>query len=99
MNVELSELKCKEVVNVLTGKRMGRINDLVIDCEKSCIRGIIVPGDCGFSWFKGSDNIYIPWHDIKKIGDDVILVEITVEDQVCRPCSKKDKDDDIRDID
>ena len=94
MNVELSELKCKEVVNVITGKRMGKIIDLVIDCEKSCIRGIIVPGDGGFCWFKGNENIYIPWKDIKKIGDDVILVEVTVQDQVCRPCSKSDDDHD-----
>ena len=92
MNVEFSELKCKEVVNVITGKRMGRITDLVIDCEKSCIRGIIVPGENCFTFFKGSNNIYIPWKDIKKIGDDVILVEVTVQDQVCKPCSKKDHD-------
>ena len=31
------------------------------------------------SFFKSNDDIYIPWQNIKRIGDDVILVEIPAD--------------------
>ncbi|MEG1520521.1 MAG: YlmC/YmxH family sporulation protein, partial [Clostridia bacterium] len=85
MNIEFNELKMKEVVNILNGKRLGRVCNLVIDCEVGQIRGIIVPGSKGLSFFKGADDIYIPWKNIKKIGDDIIMVELIMNDECCRP--------------
>lgn len=71
-----SDLRQKEVINVLDGKRLGCVYDLVIEPEKGHITAIIVP--CGnriTSFFKGAEDIVIPWSRIVKLGDDVILVE------------------------
>lgn len=73
------ELREKEVINVSDGKRLGRIIDIALHCSGRVV-GIVVPGEKKF--FKnvsGSDNIFIPWKNVLKIGDDVILVELTCE--------------------
>jgi len=69
------ELRDREIINVTDGKKLGRICDIAMDC-KGRILGFIVPGEKKF--FKGaaSDNIYIPWECIIKIGSDVILVDL-----------------------
>lgn len=70
------ELREREIINVADGKRLGRVNDVAMDC-KGRILGFIVPGEKRF--FKnasGGDNIYIPWECILKIGSDVILVDL-----------------------
>lgn len=85
MNIEFNEIKAKEVINILNGKRLGRVFNLVIDCESGMIRGVIVPGIKGVSFFRGSEDIYIPWKNIKKIGDDIIMVELIMNDDCCKP--------------
>lgn len=79
MNVEYSDLKSKDVVNVSDGKKLGKTVDLIVDTVLGKIRGIVVPGDKGFSLFKSTDDLYIPWNNIKRIGSDVILVEVCQE--------------------
>lgn len=70
------ELREKEVVNVADGKRLGRICDLAF-CAKGQIIGLIVPSDKKFlKSLTGTDNIFIPWQCVLKIGDDVILVDL-----------------------
>lgn len=73
-------MKQKEVINVLDGRRMGCIYDIMFDCCKGCLVAIVVPG-CGklTSLFKGGEDIVIPWSNIVKFGDDVILVECDVD--------------------
>ena len=67
------ELKCKEVVNACDGKRLGYIVDLILDA-------IIIPKTgkmCGF--FSDGSEYIIPFRCVKKIGEDIILVEIHEE--------------------
>ncbi len=82
MNIEYSDFKSKDVVNVSDGKKLGKTTDLIIDTVVGKIRGIVVPGDKGFSLFKTTDDLYIPWNNIKRIGSDVILVEVCGEGKV-----------------
>ena len=57
---------------------MGLIKDLELDLEQGRIEAIIVPGPGKFLGLFGKDNDYIiPWRNIKKIGVDVILVDLT----------------------
>lgn len=70
MNINYSELKKKEVVNVKTGKNAGKITDLVIDTSSGRILKIIVPGKKGFL---SCENEEIDFDCIVKIGDDTIL--------------------------
>ena len=51
--------------------------DIEVDVSCGRIRAIIVPGDSkGFGFMKGCD-IVIPWENIKCIGRDIILADIS----------------------
>lgn len=70
-----SDIRQKEVVNVLDGKKLGPIVDMEFDLETGRITAIIVPGGNKLNLFGKSKEYIIPWEKIKKIGQDVILVE------------------------
>ena len=72
------ELREKEIVNLSDGKRLGRIVDLALSCNGRVL-GLVAPGDKGgLKRFTGKDAIFIPWQNITKIGDDVILVNLNI---------------------
>lgn len=76
MLTKTSELREREVVNILDGRRLGLASDLEIEAETGRIKAIVVPGPGKFLWLFGkSEDFVIPWERIKKIGIDVILVE------------------------
>ena len=76
INICASDLKIKEVVNVIDGKRLGAITDIEIDIESGRLTAIVVPGPGRFlGLFGRNDDIVIPWDKISKIGVDRILVE------------------------
>lgn len=75
-DITFCEMREKEVINVIDGRKLGRILDLVFTCHGEII-GIVVPGEKRF--FKNiasNDSLFIPWKCIKKIGEDTILVEM-----------------------
>ena len=73
-----SDLKLKEVINVIDGKRLGGITDIEIDVASGRLTAIVVPGNGKFlGLFGRSEEVVIPWEKINKIGFDVILVEAT----------------------
>ena len=71
------ELRCKEVVNVVDGRRLSHVTDVVFDLQTAKITGLVVPGNKSF-WnvFKNGTELFIPFTQICKIGDDTILVEL-----------------------
>ncbi len=71
------ELRCKEVVNIVDGRRLGHIVDIVFNLANACITGIVVPGEKSF-WnvFKSGTEFFIPFSQIVKVGEDAILVQI-----------------------
>lgn len=78
--MRLCELREKEVINVCDCKRLGFVEDLVFDHCNGCIEAIIVPEQKKFCGFLGSEREYvIPFECIKKIGPDIIMVEISDE--------------------
>ncbi len=77
MEISFCDLRAKEVVNICDGKLLGNIVDLVFDSCSAKITGIVVPGERNFlSFFKNNQDIFIPFCKIRKIGKDVILVEL-----------------------
>lgn len=71
------DFKHKEVINITDGRRLGFVQDVNADLETGTITSIIVPGSTRLiSFFSSSNDIIIPWQNIKCIGDDIILVEI-----------------------
>ena len=74
------EGKGREVVNICNGKCLGGVVDLQINECSGAIEALIVPGPGKFCGFFGTDSEYvIPFACIKKIGPDIILVEIKEE--------------------
>lgn len=76
------ELRSKEVINVTDGKKLGHIIDIVFDLPSGRVKGLVVP-ICtgGFSLFKPTQQAFIPFNQICKIGDDTILVEVFSDQQ------------------
>ena len=70
--MRLSELQLKEIVNVVNGKRVGVIIDVVVD-EKGYIKTLILEEKRGRKFTHEEYNIF--WSQIVKIGDDIILVD------------------------
>ena len=72
------DFKHKEVINVCDGKRLGFVQDVCADLDTGRITSIIVPGGTNrlMNLFSNSNDIVIPWEQIKCIGEDLILVEI-----------------------
>ena len=68
----LSELRTKEVIDVQDGRRLGKVMDL----EASRITALVVPSETFFlQSLRGEKcGLVIPWEDVRRIGDDVILV-------------------------
>ena len=76
MIVTMSELKCREVINICDGCRIGFVSDLELDCTGGNVVAIIVPGKAKFFGLFGREDDYvIPWLCCKRIGDDLILVD------------------------
>ena len=70
------ELREKDVINISDGKQLGRIVDIAIHCTGKVV-GLVAAGEKKFfKTFSGGESIFIPWNNIVKIGDDVILVEL-----------------------
>lgn len=76
MEISYTDLRSKEVVNLQNGARMGKIIDMIIDSNGKNVLGLVVPG--ARKIFRSSEDIFIPWCNISKIGNDVILVSLDV---------------------
>lgn len=78
--MRLCELREREVINTCDCKRLGCVVDIVFDSCSGCVEAIVVPGPGRICGFWGSDSEFvIPFSCIKKIGPDIILVEIQEE--------------------
>ncbi|MDQ7793967.1 MAG: YlmC/YmxH family sporulation protein [bacterium] len=75
--MRVSDLRLRDVVNVLDGRRLGIVNDIELDLNTGRVLALVVPGPGRFLGLFGRDSDYvIPWERIRKIGSDVILVEL-----------------------
>jgi YlmC/YmxH family sporulation protein len=74
--VRISEFQIKDVVNVADGKKLGNISDIDISIATGKIEAIIISENSKILGLFGKDEeIVIPWRNIMKIGEDVILVK------------------------
>ncbi len=77
MEISFCDLRVKEVINICDGKKLGNIVDLIFDSCTLKVTGIVVPGEkTFFSFIKNNPDVFIPLHKVRKIGKDVILVEL-----------------------
>ena len=95
--VKLSDLRMREVINVLDGKKLGNIIDIDLDIEKGKVLAFMLPGQVrGWSIFSKREEIVIPWDKIVRIGRDVILVEVPSFSEIDQQHSGQYLDDDDR---
>ncbi|MBQ4092298.1 MAG: YlmC/YmxH family sporulation protein [Firmicutes bacterium] len=73
--IRISEIEIKKVINTTDGRILGQIEDFDIDPTEGKIRSIVLPTYTKGLFFRKKETISIPWHEIKKIGFDVILAE------------------------
>lgn len=71
----LTELKNKEVINVLSGKRLGFVCDVELDVNDARLLSIIVASD-GAGLFSRPERAVIPWACIQHVGEDLIIVRL-----------------------
>jgi YlmC/YmxH family sporulation protein len=75
--IKVSDLRNRDVINIVDGKRLGTICDLDLDLENGRVTAIVVPGTTRlFGLFGGGRDYVIPWEKIVKIGVDTILVDM-----------------------
>jgi YlmC/YmxH family sporulation protein len=73
--MRVSDLQTKDVVSLIDGKRLGRIVDIDME-ESGIINYFVVEQRRFFRFFGGREEVNVRINQIKKIGEDVILVEI-----------------------
>lgn len=90
METSFLELKSKQVINTVDGKCLGHITDVVFDAGSACTLGFVVPqpGEGFWGLFRSNKDMFIPFNCVCKIGVDVVLVELYVND---KPYNQKSK--------
>lgn len=88
MLFRFSEMRCKEVINLSDGARLGYISDLEVEGESGRILSVVVPCPGRFFGLFGSPGDYvIPWPCIRRIGSDLVLVDANLGE--CRRPKEK----------
>lgn len=76
--MKLSELEKKDIINIKDGKKIGKIVDVVFDVNNGyMIKFIIESSSILKNIFSSSEELTIKFSQIKKMGEDVILIDIS----------------------
>ena len=75
----LSELRCKEVICLSSGSRLGYVSDLELDIDCGRVVALVLPGPKRFKGFLSCVRYRVPWGEIASIGSDLILVNCCQE--------------------
>lgn len=79
----LSDLAGKEIINLYDGAKLGLVGDADLAISTGgAIEAIILGSRAGFSGLWGNnsgrdrDTLVIPWQSVKKVGTEVIIVDM-----------------------
>ena len=87
MVCRFDDLRCKEIINIKTGCKLGYADDLEFETCTAKILKLIVYGKPKFFGLCGrEEDFFIPWCNIEVIGEDTILVSC---DSPHRPKSRE----------
>ena len=76
MEVGISDLRYKEIIDVADGCRYGYPQDIVVELTPGQVTALLVPGQPRFFGLLGRDeDIVIPWSRVRQVGKDIILVD------------------------
>lgn len=74
--MKISDLQDKTIININNGKQLGKISDLEINSDGLIINYYALTKKSIFNIFNSNEETIFKTSDIKKIGEDVILVQI-----------------------
>lgn len=77
--MRLYELTGKEMINIFDGMRMGTVgeSDMLVDSESGQIVSIILPNrGNALTFWADRQKMVIPWEAVKKVGREVIVVDL-----------------------
>lgn len=80
MFIKISDLRDLEIININDGRRLGPIKDIELDLEKGTIQALIMPSFTPgriVGIFGRNDDLVVPWEKIKRVGVDVMLVDLS----------------------
>ena len=81
--MKFTDLTCKEVICIRDGRRLGYVIDARVEVPEGRVVSIVVPGRSRLFGLLGCREDYvIPWNCIKRLGPDIVLVDIKPEE--CR---------------
>lgn len=72
--INFNDLKKKYVVNILDGRKLGKIKDVIFSFPEGRITSFVVGED---KLFSVKDQLVIELCCINKIGDDTVLVSLS----------------------
>ena len=76
--MKLSELEKKDIINLKNGKKVGKIVDVEFDITNGyLIKFVVEPTSIFKNLFNTSGELTIKFSQIKKLGEDVILIDIS----------------------
>lgn len=76
----VADLRRKEVIDSLSGSRVGFIDDIEVDTLSASVRSVVIFGRPRlFGIFGKTDDVIIPWSDISLIGEDTVLITTNIK--------------------
>ncbi|MDP4164815.1 MAG: YlmC/YmxH family sporulation protein [Bacillota bacterium] len=77
--MRLSEMSGKEIVDVKKAERLGILGntDLEINENTGQIQALLIPSVKWFGLRKQGEEIRVPWKHIKKIGADMVIIDVS----------------------
>ena len=75
--MRLSDLQSKDIISTKDGKIIGRIIDAELDYNDGKLKYLLVEPRKGFRNFMNNKETTVYFSQIVKIGEDVILVDIS----------------------
>lgn len=78
--MRLSELQTKKIISITDGRNIGSIIDINI-LEDGTVESLVLESARSFFSLNKELDTQISWNNITKIGEDVILVKTTPNEQ------------------
>ncbi|MFR3226056.1 MAG: YlmC/YmxH family sporulation protein [Blautia massiliensis (ex Durand et al. 2017)] len=76
----LRELGEKDVIQIRTGEKLGRIDDVIFDEKNAALQSVVLRGRAHLFGLMGYDeDLVIPWQSIRNIGVDAIMTDVEPE--------------------
>lgn len=74
---KISELGRKDIINIVDGARLGPVKDMHFDPADGRVKALVIQGRKRYFRFLGAgQDLVVSWENVKKIGQDAVLVEV-----------------------